>query len=135
MRKHPRIPTLIKSATYVITIFIKFSRIGFPGIQVKILISRDSASLTESETVLGLEEIQEKNVFGHFYQNFIHLWNYGVIFDHFDHFLIKLWSFFMIKFFSGKIDTFSGFWGYQKCVNLSGTTVSGGPWIRAMCYL
>ena len=60
MRKHPRIPTLIISATYAITIFIKFSRIGFPGIQVKILISRDSASLTESETVLGLEEIQEK---------------------------------------------------------------------------
>ena len=27
-------------------------------------------------------------------------------------------------FFIGKIDTFSEFWGYQKCVNLSETTVS-----------
>ena len=59
MRKRPRIPSLIISATQL-QFFIKFSRIGFPGIQVKILKSRDSASVTESETVLGLEEIQEK---------------------------------------------------------------------------
>ena len=73
MIKHPRIPTLIISATYAITFLSNFPESKFPGIQVKILISRDSASLTESETVLGLEEIQEKNVFGHFHQNFIHL--------------------------------------------------------------
>ena len=53
MRKHPRIlvlPTQLK-------IFITIAKIGFPGNQIKIFISRDSASLTESKTVFGLEKI------------------------------------------------------------------------------
>ena len=38
-------------------IFIKISRIGFPGNQVKIFISRDSATLNESKTVFRPEKI------------------------------------------------------------------------------
>ena len=55
MRKHPRILVLPTQ----LQILIKISRIGFPGNQVKIFISRDSASLTESKTVFGLEKISK----------------------------------------------------------------------------
>ena len=53
MGKHPRIlvpPTQLQN-------FIKISRIGFPGNLVKIFISWDSASLTESENLFGLRKI------------------------------------------------------------------------------
>jgi len=52
IRIHPRIwrlPTQLR-------ILIEISRIGFPGNLTKIFISRESASLTESETLFGLEK-------------------------------------------------------------------------------
>ena len=59
-----------------------------------------------------------------FLSKIFYLWNDSVIFDHFlNHFWSNFGHFSWLNFFSGKIDTFSGFWGYRKCVNLSGTTV------------
>ena len=52
VRNRPRIlmlPTQLR-------ILIKISRTGFPGNVTKIFISRESASLTESETLFGLEK-------------------------------------------------------------------------------
>ena len=49
MKKRPRmlaLPTQLQ-------IFMKISRIGFPGNQVKIFVSWESASLTESESLFG----------------------------------------------------------------------------------
>ena len=60
IRIRPRIlglPTQFK-------IFIEISRIEFPRNQVKIFISLDSASLTESETLFGAQKIStEKKLF------------------------------------------------------------------------
>ena len=57
MRKHLRILVLPTQLRF----FLKISRIGFPGNPVKIFISRDSASFTESETVFEPEKSpQEK---------------------------------------------------------------------------
>jgi len=53
MKKRPRILALPTQ----LQIFIRISRIGLPGIQVKIFISRESASVTESETRFGLRKI------------------------------------------------------------------------------
>ena len=53
MEKRPRILALPTQ----LQIFIRISRIGFPWIQVKIFISRESASLTVLKTLFGLEKI------------------------------------------------------------------------------
>jgi len=53
MKNHLRIlllPTQLQ-------IFIKISRTGFPGNQVKIFISLDSEFFTESDSLFGLEKI------------------------------------------------------------------------------
>ena len=56
MRKHPRIlvlPTQLK-------IFITISKIGFPGNQIKIFISWDSASLIESNNLFEPRKISTR---------------------------------------------------------------------------
>ena len=55
------------------------------------------------------------------------------IFDPFSIIFIEFWSFFMINFFFGKIDTFSRSRRYPKCVNLSGTTVIASWWGKIDC--
>ena len=63
MRNYPRIfvlPTQLQ-------ILIKISRIGLPGNSVKICISWDLASLTESDKIFGLKKSpQRKNSFSEF---------------------------------------------------------------------
>ena len=53
MKKRPRILALPTQ----LQIFIEISRIELPGNQVKIFISLDSASFTESETLFRLQKI------------------------------------------------------------------------------
>ena len=53
MEKRPRILALPTQLQF----FIEISRIEFPGNQVKIFISLDSASFTESETLFRLQKI------------------------------------------------------------------------------
>ena len=53
MKKRPRILTLPTQ----LQIFIEISSIELPGNQVKIFISLDSASFTESETLFRIQKI------------------------------------------------------------------------------
>ena len=69
MIKRPRILTLPTQ----LQIFIEISRIEFSGNQVKIFISLDSASLTESETLFRLQKISTGKKFAS--RNSAYIWS------------------------------------------------------------